>query len=228
LLRARGFDVVRYPTPSLYEYHLRELLRVLEIDCVFDVGAAAGQSGQQLRSWGFKGRIVSFEPIPAQVENIRRIADKDWHVEQLAVGAVRELRNFNINADEKMSSFLGVTDYALDTQPNRVRLAETQEVQVAPLDELLDRFVAPNDRLFLKLDAQGYEGEILRGGERTLERALGMQIELSLIAVYRGQPDYLTLLAELKEKGFHPTWFSQFPTHPDLKLVEMDCLLRRE
>jgi FkbM family methyltransferase len=226
-LRGRGFDVVRYPLPSEFAYHLRRLLVLLEIDCVLDVGAAKGAYGQQLRHLGYEGRIVSVEPIDYQVETIRQAADEEWIVKQAAVGSRRGEARFAVRADPQMSSFLESSTYALDTQPHRVAVVETQEVQVVTLDELMDELVPPDSRLFVKLDVQGYEGEVLHGGRRAFERALGLQVELSLIPVYEAQPDYLTLLRDLRELGFSPTWFSQFPTREDLRMIEMDCLLRR-
>ena len=64
--------------------------------------------------------------------------------------------------------------------------------------------------------------------ELCLRLIAGRRVELSLLPVYEGQPDYLELLAQLRDLGFHPTWFEQFPTHEDLKLIEIDCLLRRD
>ncbi len=41
---------------------LRRLLRYLEVDCVFDVGANSGQYARQLRNLvEFSGTIISFE-----------------------------------------------------------------------------------------------------------------------------------------------------------------------
>src|SRR6185503_14223092 len=53
--------------------HLRRLLAHLDVDCVFDVGANTGQYAEMLRRRaGFRGRIVSFEPIPEAASEVRR------------------------------------------------------------------------------------------------------------------------------------------------------------
>ena len=70
--------------------HLTRLFKHYAVDCVFDVGANDGQYARFLRrSVGYRGPIISYEPIP---ELARRMAerataegDKHWHVEALAL-----------------------------------------------------------------------------------------------------------------------------------------------
>lgn len=58
--------------------HLRRLLPYPDVDCVFDVGANVGSYGQKLRKRaGFKGRIISFEPIPWVADQLRQKAQQD-------------------------------------------------------------------------------------------------------------------------------------------------------
>ena len=49
--------------------------------------------------------------------------------------------------------------------------------------------------MFLKLDTQGYNGEVLRGGARSLCRVLAIQSELSVQAIYEGVPSYTDAIA---------------------------------
>ena len=57
------------------------------IDCVFDVRADNGQYAALVRSTGYMGPIVSFEPIPALAERLRTLAAADgrWSVEEVAL-----------------------------------------------------------------------------------------------------------------------------------------------
>ena len=41
------------------------MLGELRVDCVLDVGANVGQFGDMLRTIGYMGTIVSFEPVDA-------------------------------------------------------------------------------------------------------------------------------------------------------------------
>jgi hypothetical protein len=79
LLRRAGYDVSRY-SPS---DPLQELLVSQRIDCVLDVGAFTGTTGLRLRTLGYAGPIVSFEPASATFEELSRTASGDplWHVQ---------------------------------------------------------------------------------------------------------------------------------------------------
>jgi hypothetical protein len=65
LVRKGGYDVHHYPTSCgvLHQEHLFTQLSRLKVNCVIDVGAHFGEFGNYLRVLGYRGRIVSFEPV---------------------------------------------------------------------------------------------------------------------------------------------------------------------
>ncbi|HXW74131.1 MAG TPA: hypothetical protein VEK10_04895, partial [Steroidobacteraceae bacterium] len=72
-----------------------------DIDCVFDVGANAGQYARMLRQRvGYRGQIVSYEPIPERAATLRAAAahdlklDTQGHDLSVATGAGERLRDF--------------------------------------------------------------------------------------------------------------------------------------
>lgn len=56
---------------------------------------------------------------------------------------------------------------------------------------------------FFKLNVQGAELEILRGAQNTLDRVLGMELEMSFVESYLGRPFFSDLDDFLRRNGFH-------------------------
>ncbi len=61
----------------------------------------------------------------------------------------------------------------------------TEEVPIYRLDSLAQEILRPNDVAFLKIDVQGFEKQVIAGGESTANnRCVGMQLELSFMPLY--------------------------------------------
>ena len=54
--------------------------------------------------------------------------------------------------------------------------------------------------------------EVFRGSAAQLDRIVAIQSELSFRALYENQPDYLTVLDEMRSAGFWPASFFQCRT----------------
>jgi hypothetical protein len=106
-----------------------------------------------------------------------------------------------------MSSLLPINPVTLEAIPRAFGTGE-ETVALRRLDGILDRFVAPTERLFLKLDTQGSEMAILDGAAATIDRLAGMQIELSLIPLYAGEAAYLEVLRHVEARGFDAHLFT--------------------
>jgi len=66
-----------------------DLIKKLQVNLVLDVGANRGFYAKHLRASGYKGQIVSFEPIPREADSVRSLSkdDPDWSVEEYALEA---------------------------------------------------------------------------------------------------------------------------------------------
>jgi FkbM family methyltransferase len=203
LLRRFGFDLVRYGPVHFRELRRLETMRSLGIDLVLDVGANAGQWAIALRQSGYRGRIVSFEPVSgafAALEEVAR-ADPAWQVHRLALGDSDGGAKINVAGNSWSSSLLGMEQLHLDNAPES-RYVGTEEVKVVRLDSLRDEVVRSGERVFLKLDVQGYELPVLHGAERTLSSVAAIETELSFAKLYTGQALLPELVAELHTSGF--------------------------
>lgn len=79
--------------------------------------------------------------------------------------------------------------------------AKVETRNLTPLDKLLDNspFAKPD---FIKVDTQGYELEILKGGEKTLAHAEFVLLEVSFLDIYINCPLITDTVSFMKQRGF--------------------------
>jgi len=225
-LRSAGYEIRRFTLDEMHR--LRLLLDSHKVDTVLDVGANIGQFASTLRAAGFTGTIISFEPQSAAHSKLVALAKSDpkWIVApRAAVGAAPGEITMNISANSVSSSALPILDAHTGSAPSS-RYVSQETATVIRLDD--SDLVPAADRIFVKIDTQGFEGEVIKGARKVLTRAVGVQTELSLAQLYDGQPDYLEILRDLTALGFEP--WSIEPGFADLhshRLLQMDATLFR-
>jgi FkbM family methyltransferase len=202
-VRRFGWDVIRF-NPSQHPLPRRGLL--LEnhgIDLVLDIGANAGQYGSELRRLGYRGRIVSFEPLTEAFQRLQSAArgDAGWRVINVALGASAGKHTIHLAANSESSSLLQMLPLHLDAAPHSQCTGE-ESVKVEVLDAMFDELCAGARSVYMKIDTQGYESHVLRGAAKSLERIDMIQIEMSLAPLYAGQALFGDLYAELTGAGF--------------------------
>jgi FkbM family methyltransferase len=199
-----GVDIKRRGPQVQFELRRAQLLAEGGFGVVVDVGANHGDYGAQLRRCGYNRRIVSFEPLAEPFRRLQRraIGDASWICHQMALGTEPATLKLNIAANGgASSSFLDMSSglHAMDAS---VRYVGSQDVLVSTLDDIADDVIGPNDRVWLKIDVQGYELQVLDGGRQALGKADGIEIEMSLVALYDGQPLMRDVLDVLQTYGF--------------------------
>lgn len=212
------------------EYVLRQLVAFLNIDMVFDVGANIGQYGRQLRrSVGYRGPIVSFEPLPQAAEQIRIAARSDpaWQVRECAVDNQRGRAVFNVMAGDQFSSLLAPSKEFEGRFHGQHKVQKTLDVEVVTLEDAVAE--TPNfTRGLLKLDTQGTELRLLHSGVGLLRRFPAIQLEVGFQTLYEGEGRYDEVVRQLEEWGYRlsalfPNNHGHFP-----HLLEMDAIFLRK
>jgi FkbM family methyltransferase len=232
LARRAGVEFVPARAKSnLLALHLSELFDRYRINCVIDVGARVGQYGTWLRRNGFRGRIVSFEPIESNVTQLRAEADGDraWSLHRLALGADPGEAEINVTNESQFSSFLSPNDLSAKLFAHDVAVARRETVPIARLDDLFDQIVSgiEEPRVYLKLDTQGYDLEVLKGATQSLPRIVAMQSEVSFLPIYEGMPGFAEAIAHLRECGFDVSGLFPVTLDEHLRAVEFDCVAVR-
>jgi FkbM family methyltransferase len=233
LFRHLGYEIIPVSRimPREIGTHLASLFRMLGTSCVFDVGANTGQYRDFLRNEvRYTGLIVSFEPVQKMVEILRQRAqsDPDWLVYHCALGAKTGTQPINVMSAETLSSFLAPDNSTTELFAPYNVVDHTENVEVRTLDSVIDELRAQRDigkNLYLKMDTQGYDLEVIKGAERSLARIAAVQTELSCQAIYKNMPGYVEMLTALDQKGFQLSGL--FPVNQDtsLRIIESDCVM---
>jgi FkbM family methyltransferase len=209
---------------------LSGVLTKLSINCVLDVGANQGQYGLMLRGLGYKGWIVSFEPVRAQFEILEKTAARNgpWRAFPYALGSSNSRMAINVTESSFFSSFLTPREDSQTTFPQN-RVERTEEVAVWRLDHVLETCISgiASPRIYLKLDTQGFDLEVLKGAEDVLAGVLALQTEVSFINIYQGMPGFTESIKECQARGFEVVDFLPVTTEARCHAVEMDCLMTR-
>jgi FkbM family methyltransferase len=173
------------------------------INLVLDVGANAGQYGLELRTDGFDGRIVSFEPLSEPFRELEHRARRDpaWECRRLALSDHGGTEHLNVSGFTPTSSLLEMNEWFASSAP-QFRYVETEEVTLAPLDTVSGELIRSGDHVLLKLDVQGYELRVLDGAKDTLPSVAMLECEMSLIPLYDGDPGLRSVLDWLATAGF--------------------------
>ncbi|NQU27792.1 MAG: FkbM family methyltransferase [Candidatus Marinimicrobia bacterium] len=201
MLRKMDFDVIRYSKSA--DYRLIKLLKKYAIDLVIDCGANIGQYGLCLRQSGYKHQIVSFEPLTDAYQELSDCAIRDlkWQTYNYALGNYNGYTAINRSINSESSSLLPMLPRHSKADPKSIYQG-TEQVIIHTLDSVFNEIKGTAQKMFLKIDSQGYESQILAGASQSLNEVTGIQLELSYVPLYKGQKLQEKLVSEIVGLGF--------------------------
>jgi hypothetical protein len=91
------------------------------------------------------------------------------------------------------------------------------------IEELRSKYESKN--VYLKIDTQGYDLEVIKGAASTLPTVLALQTELSFQPIYSNMPSFRDVLDLLTRQGFQISALCPVVHDSMLRLVECDCVL---
>ena len=212
--------------------HLKRVLERFSVDCVFDVGANDGQYATQLRKKvGYKGLIISFEPIPESAQIIREKSKNDprWIVEECALSTSDGHHTFHVMADSQFSSLSNPRHDETSLFLNSNKTVRDIVVKTETLDTAFGRLaeIYSFERPFLKMDTQGYDLEVVEHGKNVLHKFLGLQSELAIRKLYENSIGFRDAISRYEQLGFYLSGF--IPNNGILspRMIETDCIMVR-
>lgn len=215
LFAAAGYDIYKRDVRFHPELCAARMAERQGIRIILDVGANVGQYASELRQWGYRGEIVSFEPLSKAHDTLSQAATGDplWKVApRCAVGASRSSSVINVSANSVSSSMLPMNATHERAAPNS-KYEGREEVEVRTLDDLIGEVCDPAGPFFLKIDTQGYEKAVLEGALQTLARCAAVQMEMSLVRLYEGGFLFHEGIDRMRDLGFRV--FAIYPGFSD-------------
>lgn len=205
LSRSLGIDLKRYNIQTSEAAKMQRLLDYHNIDLVFDVGANIGQYAKLLRELGYSGRIVSFEPLSSAYSQLKAASKKDplWEIApQTAIGNQEGEIIINIAGNSYSSSALPMLDAHLESAPESA-YSGSETVKLSRLDTLAKDYIKSETKsIFLKIDVQGLEKQVLEGATAILPSIKGIKLELSLVPLYKGQVLFKEMIDIVEKLGY--------------------------
>lgn len=179
----------------------------LPIRTILDIGAFKGVFAHEILAPRFPLAVIhSFEPSPHVFPHLKVKADASGgrHVaHNFGLGDKAETLTLHSAVDAPAaSSLLRSTDECTTAFPKTTN-TKSLTVEIKVLDDISPTLrPAIEDDLLIKIDVQGFEDRVIRGGRSTIGRARAVIVEVQNASLYEGQPTFRDIFAELDAIGF--------------------------
>jgi FkbM family methyltransferase len=206
-----GYEIRRQPVDAFTD--MRRFVPADATPVIFDIGANVGQSVKRFKTAFPASVIHSFEPGGETFARLRaNVADEEnvflW---PCAVGSAVGEQLFQENVESDMSSFLELSKAGWGAVKKR------EKVAVTTVDQFLaDHSIAEID--ILKSDTQGYELEVFKGAEQTIQQhRIGLiYFEFIFAEMYRNLPTFDAVYRYLVDRDFLLVAIYNFHRQDDL------------
>jgi len=209
------------PSPEARLRKVRKRL-IHEFNCesIIDVGANSGQWATGVRELGYSGKIFSFEPSDAFASlQVNSQYDTSWFIEKIALSNYLGVSPFYVSTNKNLSSSLlkpsGILhqNFAFDFEP-------PIEVNVKRLDSMDFN----DDNLYLKIDVQGAEYEVISGAVGLMPNVSVIEFESSTIQLYEDEKNHYSIARLLIDFGFTPRQIVVTHWDDNLATVSLDSI----
>jgi FkbM family methyltransferase len=203
-----GFwDRVSVPEYQTWKFQRNQWIHRISPSLIVDVGANTGQWARDFReSFPNLGYLISFEPDSrawAQYEKNLLLFQAEL-VRNAAGSSRRTAKLYEWSVAGGSSSLIPLTNHGESlTGQSQEGLGEAQVPVVrldAYLSDAVDNLLVKD--VYIKIDVQGGELEVLEGIERIVSSVCAIEIEIPLVMVYQGGSSTIEILRKLNAWGF--------------------------
>lgn len=200
VFNAVGLDLHRYrPAPNNLAW-----LEKAGIRTVIDVGAHIGQFAAEVRETLPDAAIYSFEPLHDcydQLDAVRK-GDVKFKAFNFALGETAGAMPMHRSESSPSSSLLPMGELHRRVYPHTAG-SSIENIEVRRLDDITElNPINLEKEVLVKIDTQGYEDRVIRGGTEFLKHTKAMIVETSFTMLYEGQFLFADIYAMLTALGF--------------------------
>jgi FkbM family methyltransferase len=195
-LKRKGINYGRY---KLYD---KKWLHDLNIKTVIDIGANIGEFTIIYSELFEKATLYAFEPLPACYEKLskRTSGINRIHVYECGLGDTIGEQSINLSSWHPASSFRSMDATHKVNYPH-----SADSVSVTVNINKLDNILSTKDmvgNVFIKMDVQGFEDEVIRGGRKIFAAAKVVVVECSFVQLYKDEPKFHGIYSQLVDLGY--------------------------
>ena len=195
-LKKKGINYGRY---KLYD---KKWLHDMNITTILDIGANVGEFTLIYAELFPNAVLHAFEPLPdcyeilsTRVEGINRI-----HTYNCGLGDEYGEQMIHRSSWAPASSFRSMEAAHKSNYPHS---AGSEDVTVK-IDRL-DNIISVSDcigNVMIKMDVQGFEDEVIKGGIQAFSQAKVVVVECSFVQLYQNEPKFHGIYSLLVKNGF--------------------------
>ena len=208
-------------------------LRTIPFGTVIDVGANRGQFVREASKKFPYASFYCFEPLPEPFKELSSWAErqnKEVNCYNVALAEEEGESKFYFHEEHSpSSSFLLATDTCHKLFPQT-----KAEKQISVRVSTLDKEIGPNIKnlkgeIMLKIDVQGLEDRVLRGGASVvLPNCRAVMLEVCLAGLYADQADFSSLVYLMRENGLFYAGNYQQAYGDDGRVLYVDAIFIRD
>jgi FkbM family methyltransferase len=197
-----GLELRRIPRSEINKYLW---LQRLNIQTILDIGANTGQFALEINKYLPDAIIFSFEPLRKEYDQLIKNTKKIRRSKafNIALGDTNGKTIIHRHNFSPASSLLKVSNMSMEAYPYLGRSNE-EVIEIKRLDDFIvsdEYFLEPE--ILIKMDVQGFEDRVIKGGEKTFKLAKVIISEISFQELYEGQQFFDGIYNQVINLGFY-------------------------
>jgi FkbM family methyltransferase len=185
----------RYYAGESMEFCMRNLKdKGFNPSAIIDCGAFMGDWTRMAKKVFPKAQVIMIEPQEDKKPFLVRVQNE-------FPGTVEYIRCLLGDSPKDVVTFFEMESGSSVLEEMTLHPRRVVSLQMKTLDGILsEKNIA--DGIFLKLDVQGFEIEVLKGAEKTMQKADLILLETSLLRCNRSAPLFSEVIQFMKDRGF--------------------------